>query len=58
MAKHKCCMYGDKCKPATMQITTRNGGKEWYCDECARVMSASGAFRVITSTMTSKEREI
>ena len=45
--KHKCCMYGDRCQPATVQITTRNGGKEWYCDECAKAVNISKAFHAI-----------
>ena len=49
--KHKCCMYGDKCQPATIQITTRKGGKEWYCDECAKVSNASMAFRAMAELM-------
>jgi len=49
--KHKCCMYGDRCLPATKQIVTRNGGKEWYCDECAETMNTSKAFRGIATAM-------
>ena len=46
--KHKCCMYGNKCQPATVQITTRNGGKEWYCAECAKAANTSKVFHAIS----------
>lgn len=45
--KHKCCLYGIRCQPATIQIITRNGGKEWYCDRCAEVMNVGKVFHAI-----------
>lgn len=52
MKKHKCCMYGDRCKSATVQITTRNGGKEWYCGECAKAINTSKVFHAIAGEVS------
>ncbi|MHC4620928.1 MAG: hypothetical protein ACYTEQ_24545 [Planctomycetota bacterium] len=55
--KRKCCMYGDRCEPATVQITTKRGGKEWYCPDCAKAINASKAFHAIGNAMKNQGRE-
>jgi hypothetical protein len=50
-------MYGDRCEPATVQITTKRGGKEWYCPDCAKAINASKAFHAIGNAMKNQGRE-
>jgi hypothetical protein len=54
---HKCCMYGDRCEPALFQITTRNGGTEWYCSDCAKALRLSQALMGMAKAMCKEGRQ-